>query len=103
MNENDNTEKIKDKMFAKDIFKAKDKDGNIKDFYVVLKFDSNETGKSYVIYTDKTTNENGEVELLSSSYTIENNILKLSPIETKKEWLYVSLVLKMAQDEEKYD
>lgn len=38
----------------KSVFTAKDEKGKIKTYEIIFKFDSNETNKSYLVYTDNT-------------------------------------------------
>ena len=56
---------------------------------VLLTFDSDLTGKSYMVYTDNTTDSDGKVILYASCYTSEDsdlNNVSLSTIETDAEW-----------------
>ena len=63
-----------------------DKDGNEKTFDVIFTFDSEETGKSYIVYTD------------DSTYDKENEHSKLLSIETEKEWNIINAILEAAQE-----
>lgn len=54
---------------------------------------------NYIIYTDFETDQNSELNVLSSKYKIENNNLVLEPIETQEEWDLVDKVWKEHQND----
>ncbi|MBQ3081816.1 MAG: DUF1292 domain-containing protein [Clostridia bacterium] len=67
---------------------------------VLFTFDSDETGKSYVVYTDNTTDEDGYVKVFASIFTETDNEMQLSPIETDEEWAMVQSILdEMPEDD----
>ena len=51
----------------KSVFTAKDEKGKIKTYEIIFKFDSNETKKSYLVYTDN-TKENGKLKVYAHTY-----------------------------------
>jgi len=73
--------------------------GNELEFEVLFTFDSEETGKKYVLYYDA---EAQEPQVYSSIYDDEGN---LYPIETPDEWDMVEEVFNsfISQDEEECD
>lgn len=66
---------------------------------ILFTFDSNETGKSYIAYTDNTLDENGNIQLFASVYepNVTNGVLM--PIETEKEWAVLEIILEEIQNE----
>lgn len=52
-----------------------------KEYDILVLFESNNTGKEYVIYTDHSKDENGNIICLSSMY--DNG--KIHPIDSKEE------------------
>lgn len=66
---------------------------------VLFTFDSEETGKSYIAYTDNTLDEEGNTQVFASIFdpTAESN--KLEPIETEKEWKVIETILQTLQEE----
>ncbi len=68
---------------------------------VLFTFDSNETGKSYVVYTDNTRDPNGNIQVYASIFNPEDDgeESELSPIETEKEWAVIESILKSLQEE----
>ncbi|MDD3241769.1 MAG: DUF1292 domain-containing protein [Bacilli bacterium] len=66
---------------------------------VLFTFDSDETGKSYVTYTDNSKDENGNVQVFASTFDPESEELKLEPIETEKEWKVIETILETLHEE----
>ena len=65
-------------------------------------FDSDETKKSYIVYTDNETDESGNIKVYASIYDPTGESSKLEPITTEKEWqvvedLLASIQKKMAE------
>lgn len=52
-------------------------DGNIITYEVVLTYHNDETNKDYVVYTDKSYNELGKLNLFYSLYKLEDGKIKL--------------------------
>ena len=72
-----------------------DDNGNTIDFTVLFTFDSDETGKKYVLYYNP---EDEEPQVYSSIYDDEGNLF---PIETPQEWDMIEEVFNsfISQDE----
>ena len=66
---------------------------------VLFTFDSDETGKSYIAYTDNTKDENGNVQVYASVYNPEEENPELKPIESEKEWKVIETILETLQEE----
>lgn len=64
---------------------------------VLFTFDSDETNKHYVVYTDNTLDEEGNTKVFASTYSIEDDNSKLEPIETEKEWKIIEIILEEIQ------
>jgi uncharacterized protein YrzB (UPF0473 family) len=72
-------------MDKKNKFTVIDKNGKEVECEVLFTFDSEETGKNYIVYTDNTNDENGELNVYAAIYyPFDSN--KLDPIETDEEW-----------------
>lgn len=69
------------------------KEGKEVEFDVLFTFDSDDTKKSYIVYTDNSVDEAGNVRVYASIYdkTLENPELK--EIETQQEWDVISDIL----------
>ncbi len=66
---------------------------------ILFTFDSEETKKSYIVYTDNTTDEEGNVKVYASVYNPESENTELLPIETEREWKIVETILESIQEE----
>lgn len=53
---------------------------------VLFTFESEETNKNYIVYTDNTVDENGETCVYASTYDPDVDEMMLLPIETDEEW-----------------
>lgn len=80
-------------------FKVIDDKGNEIECEVLFTFDSDETNKSYIVYTDDTTDEEGNTKVYASTYTPNSENLDLKPIETEKEWKIIETILNELQEE----
>ncbi len=65
---------------------------------ILFTFDSDETKKSYIVYTDNTTDEDGSIKVYASIFDPTGNNPDLLPIETEKEWLVIENILASVQE-----
>lgn len=67
---------------------------------VLFTFDSDETKKSYIVYTDNTKDKQGNIQVYASIYNKEQeDNMELLPIETDKEWKVIETILESLQEE----
>lgn len=66
---------------------------------VLFTFDSEETNKSYIVYTDNSTDEEGNIQVFASIYDPKQENPKLEPIETDSEWKIIETILNTLQEE----
>ncbi len=83
----------------KNSFSLIDKDGNETVYDVLFTFESDETHKNYIVYTDNTRDETGNVEVYASIYDPNDPHSKLEAIETEKEWKVIETILDTLQEE----
>lgn len=74
-------------------FKIIDSEGKEITCEIVTTFKNDETGITYVVYTDGTKDENGELETYASRYALEGSNYVLYPIEDDSEWDLIDEVL----------
>lgn len=86
-------------MEEKNTFKVMDDNGKEVVCEVLFTFDSEETKKSYIVYTDNTTDEKGNVKVYASVYKPESTTTELLPIETEREWKIIETILESIQEE----
>lgn len=70
---------------------------------VLFTFDSDETGKSYVVYTDNTLDENKNIKAYAAIYDPNEVDKNLVPIESEKEWKIIETILESIQEETSKD
>ena len=67
---------------------------------VLFTFDSDETKKSYIVYTDNTKDNEGNIKVYASIYDPKSmDNMELLPIETEKEWKVIETILESIQEE----
>jgi len=88
-------------MKEKMTFKIKNAEGKEVEYEVLFTFDSEETNKSYMVYTDDSVDEDGNTRVYASTYTPGKETTELSPIETEKEWKIIETILKELQEQAK--
>lgn len=88
-------------MNRENTFKVIDKDGKEIEFEVLFTFESDETKKNYMVYTDNTKDENGNVRVYASVFKPEADPLELLPVETEREWKVIETILASIEEESK--
>mgnify|MGYP005778588535 CR=1 FL=1 len=86
---------------TKNKFKVIDKDGNEIECEVLFTFESDETKKNYIVYTDNTKDEIGNIKVYASIFDPNSETTKLDPIETEEEWNIIENILETLQEENK--
>ncbi len=64
-------------------------------------FESEETNKQYVVYTDNSKDKNGNIRVFASIYKINGDSQELLPIKTEREWKVIETILDTIQEESK--
>lgn len=80
-------------------FKVKDEKGKDVECEVLFTFESDETKKSYMVYTDYTKDSDGNTRVYASIYDPKEEEPNLIPIEDEKEWKIVETILDQLQTE----
>lgn len=82
-------------------FKVTNDEGKQVDCEVLFTFESDETKKNYMVYTDGTVDETGNTKVYASIYTPEQETTELQPIKTEKEWKIIETILEQLQAQAK--
>ncbi len=82
-------------------FKIIDKKGKEIEFEVLFTFESDETKKNYMVYTDNTKDSDGNTRVYASVFVPDKEPLELLPVETEREWKVIETILESIQDESK--
>ena len=80
-------------------FKVINDEGKEVECEVLFTFESDETKKNYIVYTDNTIDEEGNTKVYASIYNPEEDETKLIPIESDKEWKIIETILDELQNE----
>lgn len=80
-------------------FKVISDEGKEVECEVLFTFESEETKKNYIVYTDNTLDEEGNTKVYASIYNPEEAETKLLPIESEKEWKIIETILEEIQSE----
>lgn len=64
-------------------------------------FESEETKKQYVVYTDNSKDSEGNVRVFASIYKVTDKGGQLLPIKSDKEWKVIETILETIQEENK--
>lgn len=79
-------------------FKVKNEEGKEIECEVLFTFESDETHKNYMVYTDNTKDEAGNTKVYASIYKPGEETTTLEPIETEKEWKIIEKILEELQN-----
>lgn len=86
-------------MEEKNTFQVLDENGEEVTCEVLFTFESEETQKNYIVYTDNTTDKDGNVRVYASIFNPEAENTELIPIESDREWKIVETILESIQEE----
>lgn len=79
-------------------FTITDNKGKTTEYEILFTFDSDETKKSYIIFTDNNYDEDGSIITYAATYDKEGEKLELRDIETDKEWSMIESLLAQIED-----
>ncbi len=79
-------------------FTITNQEGQVLECDVLFTFDSEETKKSYIIFTDNTLDEQENVKVYANTYDPEDETGTLGTIETEKEWQIIENLLSSLQE-----
>ena len=80
-------------------FKITNEQGIDVEYEVLFTFESDETKKNYMVYTDNTKDEDGNIRVYASIYEPDKDETKLEPIQTEEEWAIIQKILDQLQEE----
>ena len=88
-------------MDEKKKFMVLDEHGKQVECEPLFTFESEETKKQYVVYTDNSRDEEGNIRVFASIYKMSDKGGELLPIKTEKEWKVIETILESIQEENK--
>ena len=81
-------------MNKENTFKVIDREGKEIEFEILFTFESDETKKNYMVYTDNT-------KVYASVFNPEAEPLELLPVETEREWKIIETIITSITEESK--
>lgn len=82
-------------------FTVIDEKGNQIECEALFTFESEETGKNYIVYTDNTLDEDGNTKVYAAIYNPDEEDGILQPVESDKEWQIIETIFNEIQEEAK--
>ncbi len=79
-------------------FTVTDEKGKSTEYEILFTFDSDETKKSYIVFTDNTEDDAGSLNTYAATYNKDGNKLELKDIKTDKEWDLIENLLSQFED-----
>ncbi len=80
------------------VFTMKNANGLEVECEILFTFDSEQTKKSYLIYTDNTKDEMGSLKVYANTYDPSGSSMNLLPIETEEEWNTIEAILSKLEE-----
>lgn len=88
-------------MNKENTFTVLDNEGKEITCEVLFTFESDETKKNYIVYTDNSLDEAGNIKVYASIFDPSKDTTELMPIETEREWKIIETILESIQEENK--
>ena len=88
-------------MNKENTFKVIDREGKEIEFEILFTFESDETKKNYMVYTDNTKDEEGNTKVYASVFKPDAEPLELLPVETEREWKIIETIITSITEESK--
>lgn len=83
----------------KNTFTMIDQNGKETVYDVLFTYESEETHKNYIVYTDQSKDAEGNIQVFASTYDPEDPNSPLGAVETEKEWKVIETILETLQEE----
>lgn len=80
-------------------FKVTDENGTEMEYEELYSFQNDENGKNYMVYTDNTEDEEGNLKIYAAIYQEKDNTHTLIPIENDEEWAFVEETVSLLEEE----
>lgn len=79
-------------------FTVTDKDGKTIEYEILFTFDSDETEKSYIVFTDNNKDKEGSIITYAATYQKDGERLMLEDIKTDREWNLIESILSQIEE-----
>lgn len=78
---------------------VKSSNGESIEYDVLFTFDSDSTDKCYIVYTDNSTDELGNIKVYANTFEKDKEIGNLGEIETDEEWNLIEQIFSSINSE----
>lgn len=79
-------------------FTVTDANGKSIEYEILFTFDSDETKKSYIVFTDNNKDTDGSIITYAATYDKDGDKLELKDIETEREWSLIETILSQIEE-----
>ena len=79
-------------------FTITDNNGKTIEYEILFTFDSDETKKSYIVFTSNEKDDAGNIITYAATYEKDGSKLELNEIKTEKEWVLIENLLSQIED-----
>ncbi len=79
-------------------FTVTDASGKSIEYEILFTFDSDETKKSYIVFTDNNKDKDGSIITYAATYDKDGEKLELKDIETEREWSLIETILSQIEE-----
>lgn len=79
-------------------FTVTDASGKTIEYEILFTFDSDETKKSYIVFTDNNKDKDGSIITYAATYDKNGDKLELKDIETEHEWSLIETILSQIEE-----
>lgn len=79
-------------------FTVTDKSGKTVEYEILFTFESDETKKSYIVFTDNTLDQEGNIVTYAATYDKNGDTLQLEDIKTDQEWNLIENLLSSIEE-----
>ena len=80
-------------------FTLRDADGKETTYDVLFTFEDRMTGKNYIVFTDNSRDEAGNVQVFANTYDPDAETPVLGAIETEEEWEMITHLMDQVMEE----
>ena len=80
------------------VFQIKGANGSPINCEILFTFASNETQKSYIVYTDNSVDELGQIRVYANIYDPNSTNKQLMAIQTEEEWNTIEAILSKLEE-----
>ena len=70
---------------------------------VLFTFDNNDTNKSYIVYTDNSTDDLGNIKVYANTYNEDDEEGILGNVETDEEWNIIEQIFSSINDKKEVE